>query len=332
MHVVVVGGAGYVGSFVVEQLLGQGHEVTVADDLSRGNAWALPDGGRFVPADLLDGDSLDRVVRRGCEALVHCAGLALARESAREPLRYFRTNLAGTLNLLESMRRADVRRIVHLSSAAVYGDAGTEPVPETASLRPLSPYGASKGAAEELVRAEAEASGLGALSLRVFNVAGASGRLGEWHHPEGHLIPLALQVAAGIRPCITVHGTDRPTFDGTAVRDYVHVEDVARAAVLALDATAVPGYRVVNVGSGTGHSVRQVLGTARAVTGRTIPEVDGPPHPEDPAVLVAAPDAIRRELGWAPAWLSLGAIVESAWSWMRDHLPASEPAARAAAG
>lgn len=329
MEVVVTGGAGYIGSFVVERLLAQGHGVTVADNLSRGNAWAVSEGARFVPADLLESESLERVLGGECEAVLHCAGLALARESVREPLRYFRTNLTGTLNLLEAMQRAGVRRLVHFSSAAIYGDAGTEAVTEDAPLRPLTPYATSVAAAEDLVRCQARASGLGAVVLRVFNTAGAAGRLGEWHHPEAHLVPLALHVAAGLRAMLTIYGVDHPTPDGTAVRDYVHVDDVARAAVLALGASTGPGWAVYNVGTGSGHSVREVLAAARAVTRRPIPEVVGRRHPGDPPTLVADRRAAGRDLGWAPT-SSLADIVATHWSWMGERLGAEQPATETA--
>ncbi|MGH8974161.1 MAG: NAD-dependent epimerase/dehydratase family protein, partial [Acidimicrobiia bacterium] len=215
MNVVVIGGAGYIGSVVVDRLRAQGHTVTIADNLVRGNAWAVPEQGRFVSGDLVDPDFLPRVLAAGCEAVVHCGGLGLARESVREPLRYFRTNLTGTLNLLQAMENAGVRRLVYLSSAAVYGDAGSEPVIESAPLRPLTPYATSVAGAEDLIRCQVDASGLSAVVLRAFNVAGAAGRLGEWHHPETHLVPMALHVAAGLQDRLTIHGVDHPTPDGT---------------------------------------------------------------------------------------------------------------------
>ena len=324
MNIVVLGGAGYIGSFVVERLLAQGHQVTVADNLSRGNAWAVPEGGRFVPVDLLDPPSLERVLGGGCEAVVHCAGLALVRESVREPLRYFRVNLNGTLNLLDGMQRAGVRRLVYLSSAAVYGDTGGRRVAEDTPLRPLTPYATSTAGAEDLVRWQAAASSLGVVVLRVFNAAGAGGRLGEWHHPEAHLIPLALHTAAGLRSRITVHGVDHPTPDGTAVRDYVHVDDVARAALLALEATRDPGCAVYNIGTADGHSVREVLVAARAVTGRAIAEAVGPRHRGDPPTLVADPRAAYRDLGWAPT-STLVDILGTHWNWMRERLRTAKP-------
>jgi UDP-glucose 4-epimerase len=207
----------------------------------------------------------------------------------------------------------------------VYGDTGGRRVAEDAPLRPLTPYATSTAGAEDLVRCQAAASGLGAVVLRVFNAAGAAGRLGEWHHPEAHLVPLALHTAAGLRARVTVHGVDHPTPDGTAVRDYVHVDDVARAALLALDATRDPGCAVYNIGTANGHSVREVLAAARTVTGHAIAEAAGPRHPGDPPTLVADPRAASRDLGWAPTF-TLVDIMQTHWTWMRERLHTAQPA------
>ena len=320
MRVLVVGGAGFLGSVLVHQLCEAGHEVTVCDNLSSGNAWAVPSVARFVPSDIADAQSLDLIMRGGYDAVAHLAGLSQARASVREPLRFLRINLSGSLDLLASMREHGVRRLVFASSAAVYGDAGQLPVPESARLAPATPYAFAVTAVEQAITYEALASNLSAVSLRLFNVAGATGALGEWHHPETHLIPTALQVAAGVRDSVSVHGTDHDTPDGTAIRDFVHVSDAARACVLALEATAQSGHRVYNIGTGTGHSVRSVLRTARAVSGYPIPTTDAERRPGDTPILVAAIDRARRELGWSPERPALSEMIQDAWTFLRGHL------------
>jgi len=320
MKVLVVGGAGFLGSVVVHQLWQAGHDVTVCDNLCTGNAWAVPAEARFIPSDVADAGSLDLIMRGGYDAVAHLAGLSLASASVREPLGYLRTNVSGSLDLLASMREHGVRRIVFSSSAAVYGDPGPDPVPESAPLAPATPYAFSAAAVEQAMMYETMTSNLAAVTLRLFNVAGACGSLGEWHHPETHLIPSALQVAAGIRDTLPVHGNDYDTPDGTAIRDYVHVGDAARACVLALEATADPGYRVYNIGTGTGHSVRAVLRAARAVSGAPIPTiVDGRRHWEAPA-LVASTARARQDLGWAPQLRALDPIIADAWMFLHSHL------------
>jgi UDP-glucose 4-epimerase len=236
MKVLVVGGAGFLGSVVVHQLCRAGHDVTVCDNLSTGNAWAVPPEARFVPSEMADHRSLELVMRGGYDAVAHLAGLSQARASIREPLRYLRVNLTGSLELLAAMREQGVRRLLFASSATVYGDAGPHPVQESAPLAPASPYAFSVAAVEQAILYESLASGLSAVTLRLFNVAGACGPLGEWHHPETHLIPSALQVAAGVRDSVPLYGSDHSTLDGTAVRDFVHVGDAARACVLGLEA------------------------------------------------------------------------------------------------
>jgi UDP-glucose 4-epimerase len=320
MKALVVGGAGFLGSVVVHQLCHAGHDVTVCDNLSTGNAWAVPSQARFIPSDISDPRSLDVVMRGGYDAVVHLAGLSPVRASVREPLLYLRTILSGSLELLASMRDHGVRRLVYVSSAAVYGDPGRRPVSESMPLAPATPYAFSVAAVEQAILYETLASGLSAVTLRLFNVAGASGPLGEWHHPETHLIPAALHVAAGVRDSVTVHGTDHDTPDGTAIRDYVHVSDAARACVLALDATSEPGHRLYNIGSGTGHSVRAVLRAARTASGHPIPTVDGGRCPGDPSVIVASTERVRRELGWAPQRSGLDQMIDDAWTFLCRHL------------
>jgi UDP-glucose 4-epimerase len=320
VKLLVVGGAGFLGSVVVEQLCEAGHDVTVCDNLSTGNAWAVPAEARFVPVDIADSSHLQLVMRDGYDAVAHLAGLSLSGASLHDPLRYLKTNIGGTLDLLASMRENGVRRLVFSSTAAVYGDPGPLPVKESAPPAPATPYAYSAAAVEQAIMYEAMASNLAAVTLRLFNVAGACGALGEWHHPETHLIPAALQVAAGIGSTVPVNGVHYGTPDGTAIRDFVHVGDAARACVLALEATAEPGYRVYNIGTGTGHSVRGVLRTARAVSGHHIPTSEAPPRPWDAPVLVASAGRARRELGWAPQRPELAGIIDDAWSFIHGHL------------
>lgn len=322
MKVLVTGGAGFLGSVVVHQLCWAGHDVTVCDNLFTGNAWGVSPGARFVPSDLADTASLDLIMRDGYDAVVHLAGLSLAGASVREPLRYLQTNISRSLDLLGSMHRHGVRRLVFASSAAVYGDPGPHPVPESAPLAPATPYAFSAVAVEQAIIYQVMTSNLAAVSLRLFNVAGACGPLGEWHHPETHLIPTALQVAAGIRDAVPVNGVDYGTPDGTAVRDFVHVGDAARACLLALDATADVGYRVYNIGTGTGHSVRAVLRAARAVSGSSIPTTEAGRRPWDAPVLVASVERARQELEWLPNRPDLHPIIEDAWTFLHSHLGA----------
>ena len=312
MKLLVCGGAGYIGSVVAARLLEEGHDVTVADSLVTGHEEALPEGAQFVPIDLLDGD-LDGLLAEGFDAVLHFAALSIVPESVAHPTLYFRANVGATVALLDAMRAGGVKRIVFSSPAAVYGEPDDVPIPETAETRPTNPYGASKLAVDQALRFEAAASGLGAVSLRYFNVAGAYGRHGERHNPETQLIPLVLRAAAGESDGVKIFGTDYPTPDGTAIRDYIHVEDLAAAHILALDATSRPGHEVFNLGNGAGFSVREVVDAARAVTGAEIPTVESPRRAGDPAVLVASSEKIRRELGWVPRKPELAAMIADAW-------------------
>jgi UDP-glucose 4-epimerase len=320
MRLLVVGGAGYIGSVVAGQLVEAGHAVTVADNLSKGHDWAIPGGARFEEVDVLDAPRLGQVVGAGFDAVLHFAALSLVGESVAEPVRYFRTNVGGTMNLLDAMRAAGVPRLVFSSTAACYGEPEEVPILETAPALPTNPYGASKLAVDTAIGFEAAASGLAAVSLRYFNVAGASGDFGELHDPETHLIPMVLRAAAGLRDSVQIFGTDYPTPDGTAVRDYIHVEDLARAHLLALDAASEGGHRIYNLGNGQGFSVREVVEVARTVTGRPIKAVEAPRRAGDPAVLVASSERIKAELGWVPEKPGLEAIVADAWSWMEHNL------------
>ena len=315
------GGAGYIGSVVARHLVDGGHDVTVADNLSKGHEWAVPEGVELCRVDLLDQPALGALLGRGFDVVLHFAALSLVGESVAQPVRYFRTNVAGSLNLLDAMREAGVRRLVFSSTAATYGEPETVPIPETSPTLPTNPYGASKLAVDAAIGFEAAATGLGAVSLRYFNVAGASGRQGELHDPETHLIPNVLKVALGEAESVQIFGTDYPTADGTAVRDYIHVDDLARAHLLAIEATADPGQRIFNLGNGAGFSVREVIDAARMVTGCQIPAVESPRRPGDPPVLIASSDLIRRELGWVPEKAGLEEMVGDAWTWMRAGVP-----------
>ncbi|MEV4549658.1 UDP-glucose 4-epimerase GalE [Nonomuraea wenchangensis] len=309
MRLLVTGGAGYVGSVVAAQLVEAGHEVTVLDDLSTGHQDAVPEGAGFVRADIAEpGDALD-----GVDAVLHFAAKSLVGESVEKPGLYWTNNLGGTLALLEAMRDKGVGRIVFSSTAATYGEPERAPIEESDPTRPTNPYGASKLAVDTALSAFARVRGLAAVSLRYFNVAGAHGRFRERHAVETHLIPNVLKVATGERDSVSVFGTDYPTQDGTCVRDYVHVADLARAHLLALEALTPGEHKIYNLGSGSGFSVREVISVCREVTGHEIPAVFGERRPGDPAVLVASSAKIQRELGWKAARPSLHDIVSDAW-------------------
>jgi UDP-glucose 4-epimerase len=319
VKLLVTGGAGYIGSVVALQLLQEGHEMVVLDNLSKGHEQALPEGTRFVKGDLLDAEGMCGTLAEGFDGVLYFAALSLVGESVEEPERYYRNNVCGTLNLLEAMREAGVPRLVFSSTAAVYGEPEEVPIPETSPTLPTNPYGGSKLAVDQMIRAVAEARGLAATSLRYFNVAGASGRFGENHHPETHLIPLVLRAASGTRDSVKIFGTDYPTRDGTAVRDYIHVEDLGRAHLLALEAPKEGEHHIYNLGNGAGFSVREVIEAARRLTGRAIEAVESPRRSGDPAILAASSDKIRSELGWKPEKPGLEAIISDAWDWMQSH-------------
>jgi UDP-glucose 4-epimerase len=317
MRTVVTGGAGYIGSVVAKQLLAAGHDVVVLDDLSRGHAAAVPSGAAHADVSLLDGDALAAPLE-GVDAVLHFAALALVAESVEHPERYWRNNVAGTLNLLDAMRAAGIRRLVFSSTCATYGEPETVPIPEDEPTAPVNAYGASKLAVDLMIRDECRAHGLAAASLRYFNVAGASGELGEDHEPETHLIPLILHAAAGARERISVFGTDYPTRDGTAVRDYIHIEDLGEAHLLALDRLVAGEHRVYNLGTGDGYTVREVIEAARRVTGREIPVRDEGRRAGDPPELVAANARARAELGWEPR-RGLDEMIGDAWAWQQAY-------------
>jgi UDP-glucose 4-epimerase len=314
MRVLVTGGAGYIGSVVIEELVAAGHDVVAYDDLSTGHRDAVREPARFVHGDLHDAAALGAALR-GVEAVVHMAARALVGESVAQPADYYRTNVVGGLALLDAMRAAGVQVLVFSSTAAVYGVADKQPIDETDPVLPTNPYGETKLAFERALRWYGLAYGLRATSLRYFNAAGATERNGERHAHETHLIPLVLRAAADANSPVTVLGDDYATPDGTCVRDYVHVSDLARAHVLALDALAAGGPSATyNLGrGGAGASVREVIDVARRITGRPIAVRVAPRRPGDPPRLVASAERIRRELGWTPRRPALDEIVESAW-------------------
>lgn len=319
MRLLVTGGAGYIGSIVARHLMAADHEVVVLDNLSRGHRAAVPEGAELVMADLLDREALGAVVERGFDAVLHFAALSLVGESGIRPELYYRVNVGGTLNLLEAMRAADVPKLVFSSTAAVYGQPEQIPIPETAPTMPTNTYGRSKLAVDGMIGDFCLAHGLGAASLRYFNVAGASGGLGEDHDPETHLIPNILRVALGATPFVEIYGTDYDTPDGTAIRDYIHIDDLAEAHVLALAAVEGGRHRIFNLGNGTGFSVRDVVLAARQVTGNEIHAREAPRREGDPATLVASSDLIRAELGWTPRKPALEEMVADAWAFAQAH-------------
>ena len=318
MKLLVTGGAGYIGSVVAHQLLERGHEVAVLDDLSRGHRAAIPEGARHLEVGLADADGTRDALAEGFDGVLHFAALALVAESVEFPERYHRGNFVGTLNLLDAMREHGIKRLVFSSTCATYGEPEQVPMPETLPTNPVNAYGNSKLAVDRMIGDECRAHGLGAISLRYFNVAGATDRFGEDHYPETHLIPLVLQAAAGTREHVSVFGTDYPTDDGTAVRDYIHVTDLGRAHLLAMDAVQSGRHTIYNLGNGLGFSVRQVVEAARKVTGREIPVKEEPRRPGDPAQLVASSEKIRAELGWEPE-LDLERMIADAWAWRQAH-------------
>ena len=320
MKVVVTGGAGYIGATTVQALLDSGHEVVVYDNLSKGYSEAVPQDARLVRGEIADRAALDALFRdTRPEAVLHFAALIEAGESMKVPERYFRNNSASTLTLLEAMLAHGIGKLIFSSTAALYGNPKRIPIQEDDELKPTNVYGESKLLVEQMLAWFHGIHGLRYASLRYFNAAGSNGRTGELHNPESHLIPLILQVASGQRDHISIFGTDYPTEDGTCIRDYVHVGDLAEAHVLALEALSSRDKLIYNLGSGTGFSVRQVIDSARRVTGKTIKEVETARRPGDPAVLVASSEKIRRELGWKPKYPKLDDIVASAWDWMQEH-------------
>ena len=334
MKVLVTGGAGYIGSVVAEKLLHAGHQVVAFDNLSRGHRQAVPKDAELVVGDLAARGSVDQLFRsHAIDAVMHFAALIEAGESMKAPEEFFRNNTANALTLLEAMLAAGVKRFVFSSTAALYGNPERTPIAEDDPLRPTNAYGESKLLVERMLTWFRQIHGLQYASLRYFNAGGASRPdKGEAHRPETHLIPRILQVALGRSEHMNIFGTDYATPDGTCIRDYIHVSDLADAHLLALhtlqnstslaaSATGNPsnGPMIYNLGNGQGFSVRHVVEVARAVTGHAIPVIESPRRPGDPAVLIASSEKIRRELGWQPRFSELKAIVESAWQWHRTH-------------
>lgn len=320
MRVMVTGGAGYIGSVVTEVLIRDGHHAVVYDNLSKGHRAAVAPQAGFVCGELRDGDLLRRVlVDQRIEAVIHLAASSLVGESVLHPAKYYHNNLLVGLTLLSAMRSCEVKRLVFSSTAAVYGEPARQPIEESDPTAPTNPYGETKLAFEQALRWFSQAYELRYVALRYFNAAGATVNCGEHHEPETHLIPIVLEAAAGRREFVEVFGADYPTRDGTCVRDYIHVTDLARAHMLALDVTATRS-AVYNLGcGGDGDTVLEVINAAREVTGQPVSVRTSARRSGDPAVLIASSDRIRTELGWRPEKQDLHAIIASAWQWMQRH-------------
>lgn len=320
MNVLITGGAGYIGGTVGRVMMEAGHQIVVYDNLCHAQRSAVPPGATFIQGDIGDQSRLEAVFQEHrTEAVLHFAALIEAGESMQQPERYFSNNTASTLRLLQAMLASKVQKLVFSSTAAVYGEPESTPISEDAALHPTNPYGESKLLVEQMLVWLHRIHGLRYASLRYFNVAGAMPDRGEAHEPESHLIPLILDVALGRRRNIRIYGSDYPTPDGTCVRDYIHVRDLADAHVLALQALEQQGRMIYNLGNGQGFSVRQVVESARRVTGHPIPVEEVPRRPGDPAVLVASSAKIARELGWQPRYPDLDQIMASAWEWHRQR-------------
>ncbi len=320
MKLVVTGGAGYVGSVCAATLLEAGHEVIVVDDLSTGNRYAVPEGATFVEGEIRDviDDVLAADGAAPVDGVLHFAARSLVGESMEDPAKYWHGNLDVSLALLDAMRRHGANSLVFSSTAATYGEPDVVPITEDAPTRPTNPYGATKLAIDDAITSYCNAYGLGATSLRYFNVAGAYNGIGENHITETHLIPIVLQVAMGYRDKIMMYGDDWPTKDGTCVRDSIHIRDLADAHVLALEANSPGTHQIYNLGSGDGYSVREVVEVCREVTGHPIPAEVAPRRAGDPATLIASSEKIRDALGWNPTRTQLRTIVEDAWEFTRQ--------------
>lgn len=323
MRILVTGGAGYIGGTVANLLLQQGHTVTVYDNLCHSRRETVPAGVTFIEGDVADRAQLEKLFSADrYDGVMHFAALIEAGESMEKPELYFRNNTASTLALLEAMIASDVKRLVFSSTAAVYGEPVSTPIQESAALQPTNAYGESKLLVEHMLHWMHRIHGLHYASLRYFNVAGAIPGRGEAHEPESHIIPLILDVAMGRRKSIKIFGTDYPTPDGTCIRDYIHVADLAQAHLLAFEALASRDKLIYNLGNGVGFTVRQVVESARRVTGRAIPVEDQPRRIGDPAVLIASSEKITQELGWKPQFVKLDDIVASAWEWHQQRYAA----------
>jgi len=317
MNILVTGGAGYIGSICVEQLLDAGHAITVFDNLTEGHRRAVDPRAELVTGDLQQRGDIERALEKAKpEAVMHFAANALVGESMENPSKYFRNNVCGGINLLDAMLAVGCRRFVFSSTCATFGPPDRLPIDETLPQRPINPYGESKLMFEKILRWYDEIHGLKFVALRYFNAAGATERFGEDHRIETHLIPNVLQVALGQREQVEIYGTDYETPDGTCIRDYIHIVDLAQAHMLAL---GVPQSAFFNLGTGGGTSVREVIAACECVTGKPIRVVEKPRRPGDPARLIAGSDKIKRELGWSPKYQSIEKIVESAWAWHVRH-------------
>lgn len=321
MQVLVTGGAGYIGSVAAEMLLDKGHGVVVLDNLVKGHRGAVDPRATFVEGDFSDGALVESTLRdHQVDAVMHFAAHSLVGESMENAVKYFDNNVAGSLTLAQAMVRTGVKMLVFSSSAATYGMPESSPIKEDDPTNPINPYGESKLLFERMLRWLDEVHGLRYVSLRYFNAAGASEKYGEVHDPETHLIPIVLGVALGQRPAVQIHGDDYPTPDGTAIRDYIHVIDLAQAHSLALDWLADGGEsNIFNLGNGAGFSVKEVIDAARQVTGHDIPAQAGPRRAGDPPVLVASAEEIVKKLGWKPEYPGLEEIIKTAWEWHKQH-------------
>lgn len=325
MKVLVSGGAGYIGSVTSEVLLKQGHTVVVADNLSRGHRAAVPAGAAFVEVDIRGSEQVRALLEEhDIECVMHFSASSLVGESMVDPGEYFGNNVVGIIRLLEAMRQVDVRRFIFSSTAATYGEPDAVPITEAAAVAPTNPYGESKATSERILAWYREIHGIEFAALRYFNAAGASEEHGEDHDPETHLIPLALRAAAGEMEVLSIFGRDYPTPDGTCVRDYIHVLDLAAAHILALEKLGTLDETIFNLGNGSGYSVMEVIQSVERVTGRKVPCRDAARRPGDPARLVASSERARRVLGWEPGRAALDAIVQDAWNW-KQRFPNGYP-------
>lgn len=320
MNILVTGAAGYIGSVCTETLLDRGHSVIALDDLSEGHKEAVDPRATFVHLNLHDFPALNRVFdTHKIDAVMHFAALCLVEESVREPAKYYRANVSGGINLLGAMLARGVKKLIFSSTAATYGEPETTPITEEHATRPVNPYGSSKLLFERVMEEFRVNAGLEYVTMRYFNAAGASQKFGEDHSPETHIIPILLQVAAGEREKFQIYGTDYSTPDGTCIRDYVHILDIAQAHALAVERISQFAGRIYNIGSSKGFSVQDVVKTASHITGRKMPCAKAPRRAGDPAVLVASSDKISKELGWSPQFSSLDAIIRTAWEWKQRH-------------